>query len=181
MPSPLRVLPRAVLAGALLLHVPPLAAQVVTVDEGSFTVSRGGATIGREEFRILRQPAGGGSELVARALAAYGDRRIAPTLRTDADGRPLGYRLEVRAGRTVTERLSGEATRGHFASQLQRGGGESSREYLVSDGTVVVDDELFHQLWFVVLRPRAGGTTTVPILAPRRDANGAATVREAGR
>ena len=34
-------------------------AQVVTVDEGSFTVSRGGAKVGREEFRIVRQPSGG--------------------------------------------------------------------------------------------------------------------------
>jgi hypothetical protein len=29
---------------------------VATVDEGSFTVTRDGARVGREEFRVVRQP-----------------------------------------------------------------------------------------------------------------------------
>ena len=69
---------------------------LTTVDEGSFTVTRGGAKIGREEFRIVRQPAGREVQYVARALGAYGDRRISPALQTDASGVPMLYQVEVR-------------------------------------------------------------------------------------
>ncbi len=166
---------------ALALTVGRAEAQVATVDEGSFTVTRGGATIGREEFRILRQPAGGGTELVARGLAAYGDRRIAPALQTDQDGQPLRYQVEVRSGRQVEQRLTGQVTsRGHFATQSQTGGSEAAREYLVTDGTVVVDDELFHQYYFLARHRKAGGSATVPMLAPRRNVHGPARVQDAG-
>lgn len=154
-------------------------AQVTTADEGSFTVTRGGATVGREEFRILRQPAGGGTELVARALAAYGDRRIAPALQTDERGSPLRYQVEVRTGRTVEQRLTGQLARGRFATQMQAGSTESAREYLIGDGTLVVDDELFHQYYFLALR-RTGAGAGLSVLAPRRNVHGPVRVSEAG-
>jgi hypothetical protein len=189
MPRPLRCtvarprFPRrtaAVAAAAALLAARAADAQVTTVDEGSFTVTRGGVTVGREEFRILRQPAGAGTELVARAAAAYGDRRLAPALQTDAAGLPLRYQVEVRDGRAVTHRLTGQFARGHFATQAQTGSGESARTYLVGDTTVVVDDELFHQYYFLALYRRAGGEARVPMLIPRRNVHGAARVRDAG-
>ena len=168
-------------AGAHALAAPRDArAQVATVDEGSFTIVRGGATVGREEFRILRQPAGGGSEYVARALAAYGDRRIAPALQTDAAGLPRRYQVEVRNGRTVEQRLTGQLVRAHFATQTQTGTSEAARTYLVSDTTVIVDDELFHQYFFLALHRKPGGEARVPVLVPRRNVHGRMRVQEAG-
>lgn len=171
-----------VLAAAALALAAPRAghAQVTTVDEGSFTIVRGGATVGREEFRILRQPAGGSTEYVARALAAYGERRIAPALQTDPAGLPLRYQVEVRTGRTVEQRLTGQLTRAHFATQTQTGSSEAARTYLVGDTTVVVDDELFHQYFFLALHRKAGGTARVPVLVPRRNVHGPARVQDAG-
>ena len=175
-------LPSALGLAAVALIALPLAAgaQVTTVDEGSFTVTRGGAAVGREEFRILRQPAGAGTEFVARALAAYGDRRIAPALQADPGGLPLRYQVEVREGRAVTHRLTGQLARGHFATQAQSGSSESARTYLLGDTTVVVDDELFHQYYFLALHRRGGAEVAVPMLVPRRNVHGAARVREDG-
>jgi hypothetical protein len=166
-------------AAAALVLPSPAPAQVTTVDEGSFTVTRGGAAVGREEFRILRQPAGTATEYVARALASYGDRRIAPALQADPSGLPLRYQVEVREGRAVTHRLTGQLARGHFATQAQTGSSESARTYLLGDTTVVVDDELFHQYFFVALH-RRGGEAGVPMLVPRRNVHGPARVREEG-
>lgn len=180
-PRAARGLAVALAVGALALLAPRATrAQVAVVDEGSFTIVRGGATIGREEFRIMRQPAGGASEYVARALAAYGERRIAPALQTDASGLPLRYQVEVRSGRTVELRLTGQLTRAHFSTQTQTGSSEAARTYLVGDTTVVVDDELFHQYFFLALHRKPGGEARVPVLVPRRNLHGRMRVQEAG-
>jgi hypothetical protein len=154
------------------------AVQVVTVDEGSFTVTRGGAKVGREEFRIVRQPAAGGGEYVARGLAAYGDRRVSPALQTDAAGSLLRYQVEVRTASGVEERLMGQTEGTRFRVQLRTPRGEAAREYMVGAPTLLVDDELFHQLYFLSLGNRAGGD--VATLMPRRNLQGATRVTRAG-
>jgi hypothetical protein len=158
-------------------------AQVVTVDQGSFTVTRGGAPIGREEFRILRQPAAGGIAYVARALGAYGERRVGPALQTDSLGRPQRYQVEVRTAGQLDQRLTAQDAGGHFAAQATTRSGEASREYLVPAGGVLVDEEVFHQ-WFVVgLRGRADTLVALPVLGPRRHSQRTLRVvsREAAR
>jgi hypothetical protein len=168
------------LAAALL--VPSLlTAQVSTADEGSFTVTRGEAKIGREEFRIVRQPAGGGVEYVARALAAYGDRRISPALQTDDAGAPLRYQVEVRSATGVDERLTGQAEGIRFRAQVRTPRGEAAREYILGEGSVLADDDLYHQLYFLSLAARGGGAASRrTMLMPRRNAHGPATVERAG-
>ena len=160
----------ALVAVALAAAAPAASAQVVTLDEGSFTVSRGGARLGREDFRIVRQP-GAGASLVARATGAYGDRRVAPALQADEQGAPERYQVEVRRGPAVEQRVSAQATGTHFRAQIQGDAGEAAREFLLEPGTVVVDDELYHQYYFLVRRAAAGtAATRVPVLAPRRGA-----------
>lgn len=144
------------------------AAQVVTVDEGSFTVSRGGTALGREEFRIVRQP-GAGAVVMARATGTYGDRRVTAALQADAAGAPERYQLEVRRGSRVEQRVSAQAAGTHFRAQSQGETGEAARELLLEPGTVVVDDEVYHQYYFLVRRADAAGAATrVPTLVPRR-------------
>ena len=77
-----------------------------------------------------------------------------PALQTDPTGLPLRYQVEVREGRAVTHRLTGQFARGHFATQAQAGSSESARTYLVGDTAVIVDDELFHQYHFLALHRR---------------------------
>lgn len=176
--SRLSRLAAAFVLGAITSIPLALRAQVITVDEGSFTVTRGGDRIGREEFRIVRQPSGASIEYTARGVAAYGDRRIAPALQTDADGAPLRYQVEVRTAAGVEERLTGQADGGRFRAQSRTPRGEAAREYVLGTGTVLVDDELFHHLFFVTVgRSRDGAAAS---LAPRRNAHGPTRVVRMG-
>jgi len=177
------------LAAALCLGAAtatPIAAQVTTVDEGSFTITRNGEAVGREEFRIRRTPAAAGAEYVASATVAYGDRRLSPDLRTDATGAPLAYRVEVRVGQATEERLTGQVGRGRFTAMLKTTRGESTREYVMPDGALVLDDDIYHQYYFVAQGNRSGPT---PVVIPRRsaqvtmriEAKGAESVAVGGR
>ena len=157
------------------------AAQVSTADEGSFTITREGTRIGREEFRIVRQPVAGGTESVARGVAAYGDRRITSALQTDASGGPLRYQVEVKNGADVESRLTGQIVHGRFTAQVRTVRGEAASEFAVGDGTVVVDDDIFHQYFFLTLGDRLpAASTTLALVAPRRNAQGSMRVTKAG-
>lgn len=164
---------------AVLAATSTAGAQVVAIDEGTFAVSHGGAAVGREEFRIVRQPAGGGSAYVARAVGAYGSRRVTPALQTDGDGEPVRYQTEVRGGGPEERVTAQGGVGGHFVAQVQRDGREGAREYLLAPGTVVVDDESYSQLYFVARRALAGATT-IPVFVPRTDAQLMVTVTRAG-
>ena len=158
---------RHLIAGLAFLSLAlPAAAQVAVVDEGSFTISHNGTRIGREEFAIRRTPNPGGDVLVANATVVYTDRRLSPALQTDAAGAPLRYQVEVSAGADVHERLQGRVGRGRFSAQLRTPRGESAREYVVADGALILDDDVFHQYYFVA---RAGRTGAVPVVVPRRN------------
>jgi hypothetical protein len=154
----------------VLLALPVAArAQVSTADEGSFTVTRRGEPAGREEFRIVRRPAGGGAEYVAQAVCAFGDRRIMPALQTDAAGTPVRYQVEVRAGGVSEQKLTGQLLRSRFSAQVQTPRGESAREYLAAEGVRIVDDDVYHHYYFLSLGT-AAGSTDVPVIVPRRNA-----------
>jgi hypothetical protein len=158
---------RQLIAGIALLGSPLTAsAQVAVVDEGSFTVSREGTRIGREEFAIRRTPNPGGDVLVANATVVYTDRRLSPALQTDAAGAPLRYQVEVTVGSDVQERLQGRVGRGRFSAQLRTPRGESAREYVVADGALILDDDVFHQYYFLA---RSGRSGLVPVVVPRRN------------
>lgn len=154
-------------------------AQVAAVDEGSFAITHAGVAVGREEFRIMRQPVGGGVAFVARGVAAYGARRITPALQADSSGGPLRYQVEVR-GAGLDERVSAQGgVGGRFSAQVQHGAREGAREYLLSAGTVVADDEVYHQLYFLA-RHALAGATSVPVLVPRTDAQLTVRITRAG-
>jgi hypothetical protein len=160
------------LAVALSLAVPSLApAQVSTVDEGSFTITRGGTRpsdrIGQEAFTIRRTRGPGGDVVVANATVTFDTQHLAPALRTDTSFLPLAYQVEVRTGADV-ERLRGRIGGGRFSAQLKTAKGESSKEYIVSDGALILDDDIFHQYYFLVQRAR-GGSATIPVVIPRRN------------
>jgi len=96
---------------ALSLALPGLASgQVTTVDEGTFTITRGGTRpsdrIGQESFTIRRTRGPGGDVVVANATVTFDTERLAPALRTDTSFSPLAYEVEVRTGADV-ERLRG--------------------------------------------------------------------------
>lgn len=144
----------------------PSPAQVANLDEGSFTIVRDGERVGREDFSVRSTSVSGAPVVVAQGRLTIGGRRVSPGLNADTSGSVLRYQTEVRVDGHIVETYSGEMLRDHYAARIQRDDGESAREVRLPKGTVAVDDEIIHQLWFIA---RRGPGAVVPVLAPRRN------------
>jgi len=147
-----------------------------TLDEGTFLISRAGAPVGRESFRITRSQSPTGEAYKATAQVAMGDRRIVPTLTCDSTGAPVAYDVAVQGGADGV-RLQARARPGRFSSLLRTREGESTREFVVPRGVVVLDDDVIHQLYFVTLGRRSGSLT---VLAPRAGVQAVANLEDRG-
>jgi hypothetical protein len=156
---------RAALA-ALLVASPAFAQRSGLVDEGTFMVSRNGAPMGRESFRIIRAPAPGGQVFQARSQSAFGADRVTTILGTDSTGAPVSYDAEVSRNGKVVEKVRGSGAAGRFNVLVQTRSGEASREYVLDNGALLIDDDVIHQFHFVglalagaydVVAPRATG------------------------
>lgn len=160
----IRYLAAAALSATVAL---PLGAQVVTLDEGTFTISRNGTPVGRESFTIRSSQGGtAGAVVQARATVSYDDRRLTPVLKSDSVGSPTEYQLEVRAGANASEVLKGSIRRGRFSATMQTPRGENMKEYVVSEGALVLDEDVFHQYYFLA---RGNRTGSVPVVVPHRN------------
>lgn len=149
-----------------LAAMPALQAQGSSVvDEGSFTVTIAGRTAGRENFRISTEQQGEEMMHVARADAAYGDRKLTPELRTDSRGGAQYYRVVRTGDDPIT--WTGLVVRGRLSVNITTPKGPAARESIVPNGILVVDDELFHQLYFVAQRTKSGRVTAI---VPQRNA-----------
>lgn len=145
----------------------PLSAQGVrSLDRGSFTITVNGQRVGREDFTISGTPGPNGMEYLSRATVVYGDRRMNPSLWSDSTGAPSRYTVEVKGTSGAHERWMGRIARGRVSAQIDNARGPSEREYVVADGAVLVDDDVFHQYFF--LAQRSGASTSIVI--PRRNA-----------
>ncbi|MBC7788697.1 MAG: hypothetical protein H7Z74_02015 [Anaerolineae bacterium] len=168
--------PAVISAVLLLASVSPLAGQATTVDEGRFLITRAGQRIGTEDFTIRRMGGPDRNSFMAKANVVYADVHLSPALRAGQDGSPLAYQIEVKAGTELRERLSGQLGRGRFSARVRTPRGESAKEYIVSDGALVLDDEIFHQYYFLA-RAELG---TVPVVIPRRNTQVAMRVESQG-
>ncbi len=137
-----------------------------TLDAGSFTITVNGQRVGREDFTISGTPGASGMEYLSKATVTWGDRRLTPSLWSDSAGAPSRYRVEVRGTSGSVERWTGTISRGRVSAQINTARGESDREYVVADGAVMLDDDVFHQYYFVAQR---ASSSTVPIVVPRRN------------
>jgi hypothetical protein len=144
----------------LALGAASVARAQTLIDEGSFTISRNGQTIGREQFSIRSSPGTLGTTYTAYGTTTYSDRRLDPRLVTDAEGAPMRYEVETRVGPEREQLLSGQVQRGRFSARTQTPRGMSAREYI-----------------FVARADRSG---TVPVVVPRRNVQVAMQVEVKG-
>jgi hypothetical protein len=158
----------------------PASAQVRVLDEGSFTISRGDTRVGREDFAI-RATADPTGPLAAQGTTAIETRRLVPALSASASGVPVAYQLEVREGRTVTDRWTVQVGGGRAVSRRRATGGESSSEFPVPNGALLLDDDIAHHVWFILRRARGGALPAIPVIRPRAGAVGTVSVEDAGR
>jgi len=166
------------LASAGALIAVRLPAQVATLDEGSFSITVNGDRVGREDFRIRSTPGSAGAEIVATASVSYANRRVLPQMRADSAGVPVRYVVEVKDGPAVDERVEGVVARGRVGARVKNSRGESASEFVVSQGALVIDDDVFHQYYFITRRPNPAGT--VSVIVPRRNTQVTMRVAAAG-
>jgi len=164
-PFPSLLLAACALAAAGAARAP---AQSLIVDEGSFSILRKGTRIGRETFTIRRSDENGEQVYIANATVDFDTQRLSPALRTDTTFAPLAYQMEVRTNDQLQLRLKGVIGRGRFSARVRTPSGEAAKEYIVSQGALVIDDMVFHQYYFLAQRVK-GTSFTVPVVIPQRN------------
>jgi hypothetical protein len=164
---PLGPLLRPYLIVAFAAIVPfsgPNSEQVSVIDQGTFLISRNGTSIGRESYRILRSPAPGGQALRATGQSAIGEDRMETTLGTDSLGLPVSYESKLYQHGELIQHIIGRGRPGRFGILVETKGGESAREYVLNSGALLIDDNIFHQFYFV---PVAQGHDHLLVISPR--------------
>ena len=139
--------------------------QSALVDEGTFTITQRGAPIGREAFRIVRATGQGGQAFRASGTTVIGDQRLIPILAADSAGSPVSYTSEIVVKGALMQRLQGTGRPGRFLlATTLRDGAESAREYVVSNGLLVLDENVFHHFYFV---PMIATHTRAAVIVPK--------------
>src|SRR5687768_17893314 len=149
----------------LLAFIPTLltAQASALVDDGTFTISRKGAPIGREAFRIARVSAPGGQVYRGSGTTVLEDRRYTTVLGTDSTGLPVSYEARLTSPGTNL-RIEGRGRPGRFSILSSTPGGESAREYVLDNGALLMEDEVFLHFFFV---PLASVSSRVTVIVPR--------------
>jgi hypothetical protein len=97
-------------------------------------------------------------------------------LETDSAGTPVRYAVEERTGAVVALRLGGQRIRGRFATLARSTRGEAAREYILSPGAIVLEEDGVHQYAMLVRSRRLapGDTLAIPTLTPIENRQGVA-------
>lgn len=153
------------------------AAQTTIVDEGTFRLHVRGTPVGTETFSIRRNGDGDRATIVAQARIVLdtGEQTRALLQARGPDLRPTAYKIEVTGPQTQS--ITGQAAGNRFRATIVSTAGEQMREYLASDGAVVIDEGVAHHYYFLAADRTAG---RVPIIVPRQSRQISATVTDAG-
>ncbi len=172
------------LALALTITATPAAlqAQGTVLDRGSFRLTVAGQEVGTETFTIRQDGTGPTGITIAQGTVTLDTGNVAQEFTswlrlTPGAGRTAEYRLNVQG--SAHEQITGAMAGGRFSARIVSPAGEQMREYLASDGAIVVDEGIAHQYYF--LARRAGSTTArVPVLVPRQSRQILVTVTSSG-
>ncbi len=153
----------------LLSSAAAVAAQTVTLDEGTFRVRVAGRDIGTETFMIRQSGAGENARILASGKTVLdgetGSRQLEANLEIAGNTlRPAAYDLTVEGGDKFSGRLVGRRVTARIVSPAA----ENVREYLVSEGATIIDETVAHQYYFLARRVPEGGNR-VPIVEPREN------------
>jgi len=167
------------LAPLLLLAALRLPAQGRPIDEGTLVLTRAGAPLGTETFRVAGVGTEASGQMRVTGQRTVGEQRISTTLITDSLGTPSSYALMIKDGRTEVLDLKAQGSPGRLASIARdHERNESMKEFVVTPGaTVIIDDELCHQFAVVALHRRSGA---VKVIVPRTGRESAEALSAAG-
>jgi hypothetical protein len=169
------ILPLLALAG---LSAAPVAAQ--GGDQGTFKVFVEDREVGTEEFTIVQTGTGASAELLATGRVRVGlpDGTLELDSRLRARGigaDPVDYQVSV--GGSAPSRTIGTVSSGRFSAKIVTPTGEQLREYVASNGAVVLDEGVAHHYYFLAQRTHQG---RVPVIVPRENRQVIATVTSRG-
>jgi hypothetical protein len=165
---------------ALTIGAAPAFAQTRQLDEGTLVLTRGGAVVGTESFRVVSAAMGDRTDLIKlTGHVPAADQQTSSTLVSDSIGTPLTYSLVVKAGATTVLDLKANAAPRRLTSMAKdQRGNESMREYLVSPGaTIVLDEGLYHEFAVLALRR---GNGSVKVISPRSGKESVETISPGG-
>ena len=163
---------------ALLILPSALAGtQVRTIDQGSFTITMNNQRIGREDFSVVEDASTQNPVVRAKATVEYRERglRLQPLLTVNAAGASTEYEIVVRGG--PIQKWTGQIERNRVRSFVSSERGQSAKEFVVSVGAMVLDDDVFHQFYFLAKR---AGDGPIPVIVPQRNAQSTVTVTRDG-
>jgi len=152
----------AALLALCFLSAHAASAQGRIIDEGTFSVTRGGVSQ-TENFRIARVENG---LIRATATVVSGTQRVSSTLTVDSLGMPTQYDVVLmdKGARSVSVKALGGGAR-LIAKTNNQGGDEAMREYpLIAGQSMLLEDGLVHQLFFAAYSRKPG---TVQVIDPR--------------
>jgi hypothetical protein len=166
------------IAGLAPAFAGPAFAQTEKLDEGTFRIVVGGSEVGMETFTIRQNGSGADAVVIAKGRvvldASKGGTQIEASVQLAGAGlRPAAYEVEVRGSDAQGIRATVRGSR--VSARIMSPSGENQREYLVSDGAVLVDEGVAHQYYFLARRATAG-SVTIPIVMPRQSKQVNATV-----
>jgi hypothetical protein len=147
-----------------MLAAAPLSGQT-KIDDGSFRILVDGREVGTETFSIGQNGSGADRIVTATGRVVLNGSEIVANVQMSGAGlRPVFYDVELKGG--DARRINGSVTGSRASARVVSSAGESMKEYLVTDGAVLLDDGVAHQYYFIAQRFAAGATRT-PILVPR--------------
>jgi hypothetical protein len=154
---------------ATLFGTAVAAAQTVTLDEGTYRVSIAGREVGTETFIIRQSGAGQNATIFANGRTVIsgdaGSRTLEANLQIAGTTlRPAAYVMHVQGGDTISGRVMGR----RVTARITTPAAENVREYLVSEGAILVDEAVAHHYYFIARRVPGGGSR-VPIVSPREN------------
>ena len=166
------------IAGIALLVPVALQAQTSTLDEGAFRLMVDGREIGTETFSIRQSGSGDRAVVIAQGRVVLDSNETTANVQLAGTGlRLVAYDVELSGedARRIRASVSGSRASARTLSAA----GETMKEYLVSDGAVLLDDGVAHHYYMIAKRVDAGATST-PILIPRESRQVQATITAAG-
>jgi hypothetical protein len=156
-------------------------AQAHVVDEGTLVLTRGGAPLGTETFRLTTGNPGRPEVVRLTARVAAAEHQITCSLSADSSGTPLDYSVTAKSGGSQALDVKGSAMpRGFLFRSNDHQGNESTREFAVNAGsTIILDDDLYHQFALIALKPRPSGAS-LKVISPRSSRESTLTLAAAG-
>jgi len=156
----------------------PLAAQTVKLDDGAFRILVDGREVGTETFTIRQNGTGADRVVIAQGRVLLDGNEIVANVQMSGAGlRPVAYDVELKGG--DARRINGSVTGSRASARMMSSAGESMKEYLVTDGAVLLDDGVAHHYYFIAQRFAAGASRT-PILVPRESRQIQVSIAAAG-